>query len=131
MFDPESGGGAEPDFKDKVKENCKDGTLCLNVQVLPSDANLETCIFDHLEYPRGTQLDQDATPEANRGDTVWMVCIPQSTTDSSESSQATTGSTETNQPQSTDTTASPESSPSQSSDTTTPADSGQSPPSSS
>jgi hypothetical protein len=117
MFDPENNIGAKQDFEQKVRDACKDRTMCLNVQVLPSDAKLETCIFDHLEYPEGTQLDQDATPEAHSGDTVWMVCIPESTTDSSDSSQDTTAPTETSQPQS--------------SDTTGPADGGQSPPSSS
>ncbi len=123
---------AKPAFEQAIKENCKDGTVCLNVEVRPSDADPTKCGFDNLEYPEGTPLELgDATKQANRGDTVVMVCTPGSAADSTEPSQDTTGSTETSQPQPTDTTASPESSQPQSSDTTGPADSGQSPPSSS
>jgi hypothetical protein len=74
----------------------------------PSDANLETYIFDHLEYPKGTR--QDDGFEAKPGRTVWMVCKPKPAADSSEPSQDTSGSTENSQPQPTDLTVPPESS---------------------
>ncbi len=102
---------AEPDFELAVKDACKDGTVCLNVQVQPSNAD-SSCIFDHLEPKSGTPVKRDST--------VVMVCTPD-----------TTGSTENSQPEPTDTTAPPESSQPPSSDTTEPPENGQSPPSSS
>lgn len=110
-------GGAKLDFEHDVRDACKGGTMCLNVQVRPSDADLETCLFDHLEYPEGTKLgdpqnayNYDGSKVAQSGDTVWMVCNPQSSTDSGGPSQDTSGSTDSSQPQPTDTTAPPDSS---------------------
>jgi hypothetical protein len=132
MFDPESKGGAKQDFEDNVRDACKDRTMCLNVQVLPSDANLETCIYDHLEYPKGTVLgdpqephEYDGSKVAQSHDTVWMVCNPQAATDSSEPSQDTSGSTENSQPQPTDTSGSTDSSQPQPTDTSGSTDSSQ------
>ncbi len=117
---------AEPALEDDIKQNCKDGTLCLKVQVLPSDANWHTCGFDHLEHPKGTKIELgDGSKEAQPGDTVWMVCNPNTVDDSTEPSQDTTGSTESSQPQPTDTTTPPDSSQPQPTDTTTPPDSSQ------
>lgn len=93
---------AKPDFEQKLREEaCKDGTVCLNVEVRPSEADPTKCGFHHLEPPSDTSLERD--------ETVVMVCTPgyapQSGIDTSEEpSQDTTGSTEEGQ-QPTDTTA--------------------------
>jgi hypothetical protein len=89
---------AKPDFEQKlIDEACKDGTLCVKVQVRPSDADPTTCGFDYLDPPSGRSLERDQT--------VTMVCTPGSAPNSEESSQETTGSTEDSQQQPTDTTA--------------------------
>lgn len=78
---------ARPHFEDAIRQACPDGTLCLNVEVEPADADPAACSFDRIEPAGGTEVE--------RGSTVVMVCTPSDTTESSEPPTSETDQSET------------------------------------